>query len=282
VVYGGEKWTDTSSVPGINMRQVGLLKSWVRESAAGACPVLTQDSLGGAARPTLVAFYNVDYELDPKGTQYWRNRVMKVGLEFGGKLHLAVGNNKVFGGLLSGELGGDRSATSGKPMVVVLDENDKKYIMEEEFTPDGKSLRAFIEQYLAGDIEPFVKSEAVPETQGPNVKVVGKNFDEVVLNSDADVFIKMYAPWCGHCKSMAPAWEEFAASLEGDSSVIIADMDATANDVGHPAYSVSGYPTIYWAKKGDKKNPQKYQGGRSLEDFKKWVDENRSTTKDEL
>ena len=42
----------------------------------------------------------------------------------------------------------------------------------------------------------------------------------------------MYVPWCGHCKSMAPAWEEFAASLEGDDSVIIADMDSTANDPG--------------------------------------------------
>ena len=64
------------------------------------------------------------------------------------------------------------------------------------------------------------------------MKIVGKNFDEVVMNSDADVFIKMYAPWCGHCKSMAPAWEEFAESMKGDDSVIIGDFDATANDVG--------------------------------------------------
>ena len=67
---------------------------------------------------------------------------------------------------------------------------------------------------------------------GANVKIVGKNFDDVVMNSDADVFIKMYAPWCGHCKSMAPAWEEFAESMAGDDSVIIGDFDATANDPG--------------------------------------------------
>ena len=67
---------------------------------------------------------------------------------------------------------------------------------------------------------------------GANVKIVGKNFDDVVMNSNADVFIKMYAPWCGHCKSMAPAWEEFAESMAGDDSVIIGDFDATANDPG--------------------------------------------------
>ena len=112
-----------------------------------------------------MAFYNVDYDLDPKGTQYWRNRVMKVGLDFEGKINLAVGNNKQFAGLLNGELGGDKSATTGKPMVVVLDENDKKFIMEEEFNSDMKSLRTFIESFLAGEVEPFVKSESVPESQ---------------------------------------------------------------------------------------------------------------------
>jgi len=260
---------------------VGILKAWVRENALGKCPVANQDNFRSLARPLVAAFYNVDYSLDPKGTQYWRNRVMKVGLEFE-NFNLAVGSSKEFSGMINGELGGDKS-TGGKPMVVIFDENDKKYIMEDEFTPDGKSLRAFIEKYNAGEIEAFVKSEPVPESQGANVKIVGKNFDETVMNSNADVFIKMYAPWCGHCKSMAPAWEEFAESLAGDDSVIIGDFDATANDPGHSAYSVSGYPTIFWVKNGDKTNPQKYQGGRTVDDFKKWVKENRSTpAKDEL
>jgi len=269
VEYSQEKYT------------VGILKAWVRENALGKCPVATQDNFRSLARPLVTAFYNVDYNLDPKGTQYWRNRVMKVGLEFE-NLNLAIGSSKDFSGMINGELGGDKSA-GGKPMVVIFDENDKKYIMDEEFTPDGKSLRAFIEKYNAGEVEAFVKSEPVPESQGANVKIVGKNFDDVVMNSDADVFIKMYAPWCGHCKSMAPAWEEFAESMAGDDSVIIGDFDATANDPGHAAYSVSGYPTIFWVKNGDKTNPQKYQGGRSVDDFKKWVKENRSTpAKDEL
>ena len=66
------------------------------------------------------------------------------------------------------------------------------------------------------------------------------------MNSDADVFIKMYAPWCGHCKSMAPAWEEFAESMAGDDSVIIGDFDATANDPGKiPLSEIDFYLFIY-------------------------------------
>jgi len=112
IEYSQEKYT------------VGILKAWVRENALGKCPVATQDNFRSLARPLVAAFYNVDYNLDPKGTQYWRNRVMKVGLEFE-NLNLAVGSSKEFSGMINGELGGDKS-TGGKPMVVVFDENDKK------------------------------------------------------------------------------------------------------------------------------------------------------------
>jgi len=268
IIFDGEKFT------------VGILKTWVKKHALGSCPIATPDNLRDLARPLAVAFYNVDYNLDPKGTQYWRNRVMKVAQDFD-NLNTAVASSGQFGGMINSELNGAGWDMS-KPHIVIFDESDKKYIMEEEFTSDGKTFAAFVKSYFAGEVEAFVKSEPVPESQGNLKKVVGKNWDEIVMNSDADVFIKMYAPWCGHCKSMAPAWEEFANSLEGDDSVIIADFDATANDPGHSAYSVSGYPSLFWAKKGDKKNPQKYQGGRTVEDFAKWVKENRSTPKDEL
>ena len=63
------------------------------------------------------------------------------------------------------------------------------------------------------------------------VKVVGKNFDSVISKAEGDSFVKFYAPWCGHCKAMAPAWEELADKYADDSSLTIADFDATANDI---------------------------------------------------
>jgi len=38
--------------------------------------------------------------------------------------------------------------------------------------------------------------------------------------------IKFYAPWCGHCKTLAPEYEKAAKNLEYDN-VIFADVDAT-------------------------------------------------------
>jgi len=130
-----------------------------------------------------------------------------------------------------------------------------------------------------------ITSEPIPAEQGDLKVIVAKNFNEIVMESDADVFIKFYAPWCGHCKAMAPAWEELATKYKDDSSIIIGHLDATANDFVQPAYAdmVKGYPSILWVPKGDKKNPVKYAGGRSLEDFEKWILENSSAAaKDEL
>ena len=54
---------------------------------------------------------------------------------------------------------------------MIFDDADKKYIMEEEFSTDGKSLRAFIEKFNAGEVEAWVKSEDVPAEQGALKKV---------------------------------------------------------------------------------------------------------------
>jgi protein disulfide isomerase family A protein 3 len=47
-------------------------------------------------------------------------------------------------------------------------------------------------------------------------------------------------------------------------------MDATANDVPK-SYDVRGFPTIYFAPKNSKQNPRKYEGGREVDDFIKYL-----------
>jgi protein disulfide-isomerase A6 len=72
-----------------------------------------------------------------------------------------------------------------------------------------------------------------------------------------------YAPWCGHCKNLAPIWITLAEHVEG-SDVLVAKIDMTANKVNFP--EVQGYPTIYfYPKEGE---PMKYESGRSLVDLK--------------
>ncbi len=51
--------------------------------------------------------------------------------------------------------------------------------------------------------------------------VVGKNFDEIVNDETKDVLIEFYAPWCGHCKSLAPIYEELGEKVCGSVVLVV-------------------------------------------------------------
>jgi thiol-disulfide isomerase/thioredoxin len=63
--------------------------------------------------------------------------------------------------------------------------------------------------------------------------LVGKNWNEVVNDASKHVLVEFYAPWCGHCKSLAPKYDVLGGKFVGSSDVVIAKIDATANDVEH-------------------------------------------------
>ncbi|KAM7224241.1 protein disulfide-isomerase [Rhypophila decipiens] len=144
---------------------------------------------------------------------------------------------------------------------------------EKEITHDV--IKAFVDDFVAGKIEPSIKSEPIPETQeGPVTVVVAKNYNDIVLDDTKDVLIEFYAPWCGHCKSLAPKYEELAAlygKSEWKDKVVIAKVDATANDVPD---EIQGFPTIKMYAAGAKSEPASYSGSRTIEDLIKFIAEN--------
>jgi len=163
---------------------------------------------------------------------------------------------------------GAQAAKDGSPTVAARDKDNKKYVLKEKFSIEA--LQKFAEQFEAGQLESFIKSEDIPEDNSGPVKVaVGKNFDELVLNTEKDVFIEFYAPWCGHCKKLAPAFEELGTALINEPNVEIVKMDATANDVTGP-FVVHGFPTLYFFP-ADSKTPKKYEGGREASDFISYI-----------
>merc|ERR1711872_800445 len=229
------------------------------------------DNAADFKNPLVTAYYAVDYVKNAKGTNYWRNRVMKVAADFSG-LNFAVANKDDFQGELS-DLGFEYVAGDKPPVVAAKDASGLKYRMPEvsdakEFMP---SLKEFLTQMQAGSLEPYLKSEAVPDNSANAVKVaVAKNFDELVTKSEKDVLVEFYAPWCGHCKKLTPIYDELGEKMINED-VEIVKMDATANDVP-PAFDVRGFPTLYWLPKNTK-TPVSYNGGRELDDFVKYISE---------
>lgn len=123
-----------------------------------------------------------------------------------------------------------------------------------------------------------MKSQRAPKKQtGPVVVVVADTFDKIVKDESKDVLIELYAPWCGHCKKLEPKYEALATKLKGESNLVIAKMDATANDLPDN-YSASGFPTIYFAPSNSKESPVTYEGPREIDDFEKFLKEHATVS----
>ncbi len=107
------------------------------------------------------------------------------------------------------------------------------------------------------------------------VTLTPENFDSVVFNAKANVLVEFFAPWCGHCKRLAPEYEKVAQSFTGnEDTVVVASVDADAYPALGSRFEVSGYPTIKFFRAGSSdKKPEEYSGGRQASDFVKFLNE---------
>lgn len=103
--------------------------------------------------------------------------------------------------------------------------------------------------------------------------LIPSNFDEVVLKSGKPTLVEFFAPWCGHCKNLAPVYEELAGSFEfAKDKVQIAKVDADAErDLGK-RFGVQGFPTLKFFD-GKSETPTDYSGGRDLDSLSAFISE---------
>merc|ERR1711957_824272 len=134
------------------------------------------------------------------------------------------------------------------------------------------NIIAFVEEWMGGKSPVVLKSEEIPAEQKDNVIIlVGKSFEQIVMDPTKDVLVEFYAPWCGHCKKIAPIYEEVATNLKHNTNLIIAKMDSTLNEV--ESVSIQGFPTIKFFPANNKAKPMDFEGDRTVEGFTKFLTE---------
>ncbi|GAB7339218.1 hypothetical protein MBLNU457_5876t2 [Dothideomycetes sp. NU457] len=136
---------------------------------------------------------------------------------------------------------------------------------------DLESLQAFIADKTG------MKPKKAKAPHSDVEMLTDTNFRDAV-NGDKDVLVAFTAPWCGHCKSLAPTWEALAKTFSGEPSVVIAKMDAdaptgkkTANEQG-----VKSFPTIKYFPKGSSE-AEAYSGARTEQAFVDFLNEKAGT-----
>ncbi|KAF7992563.1 hypothetical protein HCN44_004907 [Aphidius gifuensis] len=166
------------------------ISDFVTKNYFGLAGIRTRDNAQSFVNPLVVAYYSVDYVKNPKGTNYWRNRILKASKNYK-SFNYAISNKDDFQHELNDF--GVTFAKDDKPVILARDEKIK----------------------------------------------------------------------------IPPIFDELGEKLV-DENVVIAKFDATANDV--PAqFEVRGFPTLYWIPKDAKSSPVKYEGGRELDDFVKYI-----------
>mmetsp|Transcript_1314 Transcript_1314/g.2034 ORF Transcript_1314/g.2034 Transcript_1314/m.2034 type:complete len:476 (-) Transcript_1314:207-1634(-) len=157
------------------------------------------------------------------------------------------------------------------PGILIAGDNNKKFKFEGKVT-SADDLKAFFDGYAAGTLTAHLKSEPVPESnEDPVFVLVGSEFENVI-GKDKDVFVEFYAPWCGHCKRLAPEYEKVGEAFSEVDSVVIAKIDATENDTPE---DIKGFPTLIFYPKGTSEGV-KYNGDRKQEAIIEWIKEKAS------
>jgi len=134
----------------------------------------------------------------------------------------------------------------------------------------GARTTAAMESFARGGWESAV-SEPLPKDRRPSavVSLTDEDFDlRIQGGHKTPWFIKFYAPWCGHCKRLAPVWQELAGNLNG--TIHVAKVDATKERSVAEEWGVSSYPQLRFVAEG---KAYEYSGERTADALEQWARE---------
>uniref|UniRef100_A0A3Q3LWJ4 Thioredoxin domain-containing protein n=1 Tax=Mastacembelus armatus TaxID=205130 RepID=A0A3Q3LWJ4_9TELE len=146
-------------------------------------------------------------------------------------------------------------------------------------TLNVETIKNFCQSYLEGRAKPKMQSEPIPEgwDKKPVKELVGVTLEKVAFNPDKTVFVLFYLPYSQESHALFPLWEELAKAYEEQEDVVIARIDASANDIN---MSMQGtYPSLCLFPALYAERMLVYNGKRKLKDLIKFVDKEMKKAK---
>ncbi|XP_068178262.1 protein disulfide-isomerase [Antennarius striatus] len=146
-------------------------------------------------------------------------------------------------------------------------------------TLDVETIRNFCLSYLNGTAKPKMQSEPIPDgwDQQPVKQLVGMTLEKVVFNPDKTVFVLFYLPYTQESIVLFPLWEGLAEAVKAREDVVIARIDASANDIN---MSMQGsYPSLCLFPALHAERVVVYSGKRKLKDLIKFLDKEMEKAK---
>jgi len=154
--------------------------------------------------------------------------------------------------------------------IIKLEEDMAKY-KPESYDLSESALTSFVQKFIDGKLKQHLLSQDLPDDwdKEPVKTLVSSNFDEVAFNKEKDVLVEFYAPWCGHCKQLAPIFDQLGEKYKDHATIVISKMDATVNELEHT--KIQSFPTLKLYKSGTNEAVE-YNGERTLVGISKFLE----------
>lgn len=133
-----------------------------------------------------------------------------------------------------------------------------------------EELKAYVSKMLEKENDQMdTKTDNSDSTTHAVLSLTGESFKHGIENGIS--FVKFFAPWCGHCKRLAPIWKDLGKKFLTNENVKIVKVDCTL-DISKELCNeqeVDGFPTLYLYRDGLKVS--EYNGARNLDDLYEFI-----------
>ena len=189
------------------------IESFIKSEIHGLVGFLRKTNHADFKKPLLMVLFDADFTHNSEEIKRVRNQIISVAKKFKEEnldLTFSFGNTEESAGLLNKY--GFQNRSPNDKFILSIGYEGEKYRFTGEYSVEN--LEKFARDFVARKLEKFIISEPIPASNDEPVKVVvAKNFNEIVNDDSKDVLIEFYAPWCGHCKSLAPKYDELAKKV---------------------------------------------------------------------